>query len=354
MTKIAIITDTHVGIRGDSPVFHKYLAKSFSWFFESVIDAHNIKHVIHLGDLFDRRKFVNYLTAKVARDDFLLPLVQRKIETHIITGNHDCYYKDTHEVNSLDELVTGRYAGVHTYSRPVQIRIDDLDIQLMPWICDSNRDDALNAIRTTKAEVLMGHLEILGFEMFRGSVAEHGEDKTTFDKFDLVFSGHYHHKSSVGNIHYLGAFAEYTWSDYDDPRGITIFDTATREFTFIRNPHHIFKMLSYDDSVTVPENIDFDSYTDSYVKLVCINRTNPYAFDLMLDKLYKANPIDISIIEDASVLSESADAEETVDESQDTRTILNRYIDGLNLPVSKSKMKSYMTDIYQEALTLEE
>lgn len=358
MGKIAVICDSHIGIRGDSPVFHKYLTKSFEWFF-SVLDEHKIKHVLHLGDLYDRRKYINYLSSKVARDAFLLPLESRGIQTHIITGNHDCYYKNTHEINALDELVAGRYKGISTHSKPHKIEIDGLEIQLMPWICESNQEESVETIRTTTAEVLMGHLEILGFEMFRGAISDHGSDKSLFDKFDLVFSGHYHHKSSVGNIHYLGAFGEYTWSDYDDPRGITIFDTNTRQFEFIRNPNKIFKMIAYDDvkHTDIMEKInstDYTKYTDCYVKLVCVNRTNPYAFDLLLDKLYKVNPIDISIIEDVSTFAETEDSDETVDESQDTQTILNKYIEGLSLPVDKTKMKSYMTDIYQEAITLEE
>lgn len=358
MSKVAIICDSHIGIRGDSPVFHKYLSKSFDWFF-SVIDKENIKHVLHLGDLFDRRKYINYLSSKVARDAFLLPLESRCIETHIITGNHDCYYKNTHEINALDELVTGRYKNIQTYSKPKKIEIDGLQIQLMPWICESNQEESVETIQSTTAEMLMGHLEILGFEMFRGAISDHGADKTTFDKFDLVFSGHYHHKSSIGNIHYLGAFAEYTWSDYEDARGFTIFDTETRQFEFIQNPNKIFKMLTYDDvkHTDIIEKInatDYSKYADCYVKVVCVNRTNPYAFDMLLDKLYKANPIDISIIEDVSTFTETDESNETVDESQDTQTILNKYIEGLTLPVDKTKMKSYMTDVYQEALTLEE
>jgi DNA repair exonuclease SbcCD nuclease subunit len=358
MAKIAIICDTHLGVRGDSPVFHKYLSKCFEWFF-SVLEKENIKTIIHLGDLFDRRKFVNYVTAKTARESFLLPIENKDIQTHIITGNHDIFYRNTHEINSLDELVAGRYKNIHTYSTPYLLSIDGLDIQLMPWICESNKDISHNTIKTTKAEVLMGHLEVQGFEMFRGAVSDHGETKDFFDRFDLVFSGHYHHKSSIGNIHYLGGFAEYNWSDYNDPRGFTIFDTDTREFEFIRNPNVLYKMLSYDDVKTqnIQETIqasDFSKYTDSYVKVVCVNRTNPYAFDMMLDKLYKANPIDISIIEDVSVFTEAGDSNETVDESQDTSTLLSTYIDSLTFGLDKSKMKSFMRDVYQEALTTEQ
>ena len=74
-------------------------------YFFSVSEERNINHIIHLGDLFDRRKYLNFLTSKVCRDTFLLPIEGMEIETHILAGNHDRYYKDTYLVNSLDEIV---------------------------------------------------------------------------------------------------------------------------------------------------------------------------------------------------------------------------------------------------------
>ena len=151
-------------------------------------------------------KYVNFMSAKRLREDFFEPLAERGIDTHIIVGNHDMYYKDTHEVNALEEVVRGRYSNVSIYSVPTVINIDGMDIQLMPWITDSNRKEALEAINNPKAPILMGHLELNGFTMHRGLISDHGMDRNAFDKFDKVFSGHYHHRSTVGNISYIGAF----------------------------------------------------------------------------------------------------------------------------------------------------
>lgn len=357
MAKIAILCDNHGGVRNDSPFFHEYMSRCFTWFFDE-LSSRGITDLIHLGDVYDRRKYVNFLTAYRMRKDFLEPLVNKGIKTHIIAGNHDIFYTNTNHVNSLEELISNRYEGVTVHTEPIMLEYDGTQIQLIPWILDSNKEKSYDTIQNTKAEILMGHFEMKGFELLRGVVSDTGDDLSIFSRFDLVFSGHYHHKSYQENFHYLGAFAEYTWADFNDPRGFTVFDTETRKFEFVRNPHRIFKMISYDD-VKYP-NIndlirekDYSEYKDCYVRIVSVNRTNPYAFDFLLNKLYKVSPIDISIIEDTIVLTDKSPVNPTsnLEIIQDTSSILDSYIDNLTLPMDSGKMKSYMKEIYQEALS---
>lgn len=356
MAKVAVITDTHFGTRNDSPVFYKYFEKSLDFFFQTLIDQ-KVKHVIHGGDLFDRRKYLNFVTAKFTREHFLARLHSMGIETHIICGNHDLYYKDSCLVNSLTEMVDGRYENFHLYNFAEDVTIGGMPFLLIPWITKDNADHTYQIIKESKSDVVIGHLELNGFEMFKGMIADHGDDKSLYSKFTQVFSGHYHHKSSTDNIHYLGAFMEHYWSDYNDPRGFHIYDTETRQIEFFKNPHVIFKMLAYDDVkheniAHLIANTDYSKYANCYVKVICVNKTNQYAFDLLMDKLYKAGPIDISIIEDQSNITDTAE-EESIDESQDTPTILTKYIEKLQLPVDNKKMTDFMLSIYQEALSVE-
>ena len=356
MTKVLIITDTHWGVRNDSPVFLDYFKRCVDEFLIPFIKANDIKHIIHAGDLVDRRKYINVLTHSRLRTDFL-ELINAICEVHIIAGNHDEYFKDTYRVNALDEFVGNRYNNIKIYSKPTTIEIDGCEFFLLPWITKEYEKECYDAIERSKAPVCIGHLELDGFEMQKGMLSDHGWNSKIFRRFDSVFTGHYHHRSSRDNIHYIGAFCEHIWSDYNDPRGFVVFDTESRDTVFHRNPFSIFHMVAYDD-VKHPDILekinatDYSKFKDCYVKIVCVNKTNPYAFDMLLDKLYKEQAADISIVEDINSFTDN-NVDDLVDEAQDTLTILDNYITGLTLPVDGDRMKHYMREVYSEALSLE-
>ena len=246
--KIALITDTHWGVRNDNIAFMDNSKKFLDEVFFPYLDANNVRTVVHLGDLVDRRKYINMQTATRLRIDFLDKLANRGLDVHMIAGNHDTYFKNTNSINALHELVVGKYNFTIYDQLPKEVEFDSATVLMLPWICDENREVCLHKIKTTPAQIVMGHLELAGFEMYRGSIVSHGDDRHIFDRFDMVLSGHYHHRSSDGTIHYLGSHAEFTWSDYDDRKGFHILDTETRDLTFIENPYKMFAKVWYDDT----------------------------------------------------------------------------------------------------------
>ena len=320
-------------------------------FFPSLIE-NNIDTVVHLGDLVDRRKYINYLTAKRLRDDFLNPIWEKGITMHIIAGNHDTFYKNTNEVNSLKELVSGKYDNVHIWDQlPINWSFDGTNILLLPWICDENRDATLEAIKNSKSPIVMGHLELNGYEMYRGHVNDHGDDPKIFDKFDLVCSGHYHTRSNSSNIFYLGTPAQYTWSDYNDDKGFHILDTETRTLTFIQNPYTSFKKFFYDDlNKQMDEVLLFDAneFKDCYVKVVVKNKTNPYWFDLVIDRLEKSGAADLQVVEDHFNLDLEADSD-IVNEAEDTMSIVRKFIGSMNINTDKKRVETIIQNLYIEA-----
>jgi len=354
--KIALITDTHWGVRGDSIAYADYFNKFYDCVFFPYLDDNHVGHVIHLGDIVERRKFINYVTSSRLTNDFVKPLANRNIKTFFIIGNHDSFYKNTLEINSMEQLYGDRaYPNQHIISSPTEIDIGGCKILLQPWMCQDNMDESLELIKNTKAQVLMGHLELAGFEMNRGAVIDHGMDSNIFEKFDMVCSGHYHHKSTRGNIHYLGCPYEITWADYDDPKGFHIFDTDTRELTFIRNPYTMFNKIHYNDSkwndVEYINNYDFSLLTGTYVKVIVQCKNNPYWFDLFIDKLEKSDPLGIQVVDDNLYL-DLEDDESIVNEAEDTITILKKFADTIEVSVDKKEIDKFINELYIEATSL--
>ena len=349
--KIALLNDTHFGARNDSEAFRNYQIDFFENQFFPYIKEHNIKTLIHLGDVVDRRKFINHQTASVFRKKFFDKLWQEKIDTHIIIGNHDTYYKNTNEVNAVENLYTS-FDGQNEpwiYTGPKVVNFDGTDILFVPWICEDNYQQSIDAIKTAKADLCFGHLEIKGIEMQNGVINEHGLEKKDFARFDRVISGHFHKHTDDGHIYYLGAQYEMTWSDYKDPKGFHIFDTETREIERIINPRTIHKKLIYNDKEKNYDNFDLQSFNNHFIKLIALNKTNDEMFDKLVERLYNEIAVhDLNIIEDYSDIKASV-KEDILEMGEDTITFLNNYVDQLDTEINKVKLKEYLKSIYIEA-----
>ena len=348
--KVAIITDQHFGARNDSIAFLDFFEKFYDNTFFPALDANSISTVLVLGDTFDRRKYVNFYALDRAKKMFFDKLEERGIRVHMLAGNHDTYYKNTNEVNSPDLLLV-EYGNIDVISKPETIVVDGTSICMMPWICPENYQESLDHIKNTKAEVCMGHFEIAGFAMYRGMESHDGLAKETFEKFDLVFSGHYHHRSSDKHIHYLGNPYELTWQDYNDPRGFHLFDLDTRELEFICNPYRMFERIEYNDKDTDPIDLDVLELEQKYVKLVVVNKTDFYKFDKFIQKLYNKGCHEIKIIEDMSEFQDGEIGEEI--NLEDTLSVLSHYVDSIETDVDKEQIKTYMRTLYTEAVNIE-
>ena len=352
--KIAFINDTHFGVRGDSKIFLDHQERFFSEVFFPYLYENDVRVVLDLGDTFDRRKYINYVTLKRSKEFFFNEMSKRRIEYHAVVGNHSVYYTNTNEVNSMS-LLLQEYKNFHFYEfEPKELTFGSTRIMMVPWITKDNSEVCLNAIRDSKAHILAGHFEIKGFEMMRGQVCDHGLDKDIFSQFEAVYSGHFHHPSEYGNIKYLGAQYEMTWSDYNSKRGFRVLDTETRELEWIENPYRVFFKVEYDDrgmAIDDIANIDTSMMKDTYIKVIVKNRENAYLYDLFLTKLADSGAADVKAVEDSLNL-ESAGVEDILDETKDTKDIMNSYVDSIETKIDKASIKRVVNDLYIEALSI--
>jgi len=317
--KICLLGDTHFGVRNDSKAFHAYYdyEKFYSQVFIPYLLEHKIDTVIQLGDLFDRRKYINFNSLAEARRYFFDPLEANGIKLLTLIGNHDIFWKESLDVNSPDLLLKD-YGNITIYQEPGKFVYDNITFDIVPWICKENESDIATFIDQSSADYCIGHFEIAGF----------------------------------GNITYLGTPYELTWNDESDPKGFFVFDTETRGLEFIQNPYTIFTKFYYDDDKVDPDTIDVSIFANQHVKLVVVKKKDFVKFERFIERIYKQDPLELKIIEDFSEF-ESEALDDAID-LEDTMTLLSNYVDSVETDVDKERLKTLLKTLYVEAQHYEE
>ncbi len=344
--KIAIISDQHFGCRKNSKLFHDYFLKFYDDIFFPTLEQYGITTIVDMGDTFDSRKGIDFSALSWAKNNYYDRLESMGIHIHTIVGNHTAYYKNTNDINAVD-LLLREYQNVTVYSNPTEVKLDNLPILFIPWINQENEEKTLKLIRKTSCKHVMGHLELQGFKVNKQIIMEHGLESKIFDKFSTVFSGHYHTRSNTSNIFYLGNPYEMFWSDVKDERGFHIFDTETLEKTPINNPYRLFYNIYYED--TPHQTFNTTEYDSKIVKVIVRKKSDNKKFERFIDKLYSANVAELKIVENFEI----KDSEEfEVFESEDTLSILNRYVTDAEINLDKSTVQKLLQEVYQEACEL--
>lgn len=381
MTKYCVVTDTHAGARSDSLLFDDFFFEFWEKVFFPYLEKNNITNVIHMGDLVDRRKFINLAVADSWHKRFFQKLQSMGVKLHVIIGNHDVYYRNTNDVNCMNQIFWG-YDNVKVYTEAQDVFLSEENptrpYAFIPWINSGNQQQTLEYVSNTQATIAFGHLEINGFEMDVGNVCDSGLPRSVFQKFDSVYTGHFHHKSDDGKIFYLGNTYQITWADYGEKRGFHVFDTESCTMDFIPNPFEMFFKLTYDDT-----NSDFirrfiqkfssdskkkNPLKNRYVKIIVVNKNDPHLYDDFMDTIQRVGePFELTtaedfsapIIDDEYANSEENDTKELMEYGMDTMTVLNRYVDNLSsnnsLPqnIDATRSKNILRELYVEAVNLE-
>ena len=346
--KIGLITDTHYNFRKANKPFHEYFAKFYDEIFFPTLKKNKIKTVIHLGDAFDSRKGVDYWALDWAKENVYDKFQDLGITVYNIVGNHDAYYKNSNEINSIDTLLQ-QYYNVVRVSKPTEYIIEGMKTVLLPWICTDNEKETFELLEETEAKVVFGHLELNGFTVYPGQYQQEGLDKKVFQKFDRVYSGHYHTRSDDGKIFYLGNPYQMFWNDVNDKRGFHIFDTDDYKLDYYQNPHTMFERVYYENNN--PKDFDASYLTDKMVKIVVRQRDDYKMFDKFVDSIVKVNPLELKIIENVDVYDEDVNCDEIP--TEDTLSILDKYVEESEFELDKNTIKKLLREFYKEALEVE-
>lgn len=348
--KAGLLGDTHWGCRNDLALFYDHFEKFYNDMFDT-LKAEGVTDLFQLGDLFDRRKYINFRTLAESKRIFFDRLAEYGITLHVLVGNHDIHMRESVEINS-PSLMLKEYSNVIVYDKPATVYLDGISVDIIPWICRDNEKEIVNFINQSKSDVCLGHFEITGFAMYRGMESHEGLSPDMFLKYACVFSGHYHTKSAKDNIVYVGTPYEMSWQDYNDPKGFHIFDTEHMDslYKFVRNNNTIFERIEYDDAKPLPD-LNSLNLINKFVKVVVTNKSDLYKFDNYISRVYNSGAYEVKVIEDVSEFSEGDIGEEI--DLEDTMDVLSNYIDSIETTADKEKIKNFMKTLYIEAINQE-
>jgi DNA repair exonuclease SbcCD nuclease subunit len=263
----------------------------------------------------------------------------------IIPGNHDVVYKNTNSLCALTESLDHFKDVITVYTDPIVNEYDGLPIALLPWITHDNYVASMDFIKNAPAPILAAHLELQGFEMMKGApVQSHGLVADLFSRYEMVLTGHYHTKSTKGNIFYLGTQYELSWADANDPKYFHVLDTSTRNLTQVRNPITLFNKLIYNDN---PKQALVD-LKGTFVKIIVVSKKDPKHFDSFVNRVQRQDPFELKIVESYTEFSGDAINDEAIS-LVDTGALLNSYVDAIETDLDKERLKTRLHELYLEA-----
>ena len=345
---IIVGTDFHFGARNDDPVVMQAQLDFFDNVFFPAIKQHNVTHFLDLGDTWDKRKIHNIRTYNIFRERFFDKLEELGVQTIMLIGNHDVYFKNTNEVNSVS-ILGKEYKNIHVVNGFEDIKIDNYTFGMMSWINNQNLDEAKQFIKTSQADIVCGHFEAVGFELLPGVKAEHGIDPGLFKRFDQVWSGHFHIPSKVGNFEYIGNPFDLNWSDYNQRKSVLLFDDNIGSRQFIENPYRLSSSITYTDDIDIL-TYDFDKHKNKFVRVnvETMNVKDNSKFSLFIDKLQQVSyNLDVS---ETGKIEFSVGDEVEANAEIDTLSKIVSVVGSMELSgLDKGKLTSMFTQLYSDA-----
>jgi len=268
--KAALFTDIHFGLKSNSQLHNEDCLNFVKWA-TAKAKAEGCETCMFLGDWHNNRASINILTLGYSLRA-LEHLNENFDRVYFIPGNHDLYYRDKRDVQSVEWA---------KHLPNIQICNDwfsDGDVVIAPWLCADDH----KRLHKLKGQYIFGHFELPGYLMnAMVAMPDHGEFRTDdLSHFGHVFSGHFHKRQTRKNVTYIGNAFPHNYADAgDDERGLTILEWGKepeyhawpdqpkyRVFNLSDIVTHTEKMLHPGMHVRVNLDVDISYEESSYIK----------------------------------------------------------------------------------------
>lgn len=342
-SKVAIISDLHLGIHSNSQEWHKNAIEWANWFKEECI-TNDIVDIIFCGDWHHNRSEISVSTLQVSADvlDILFDF-----NLIIITGNHDIYYKYRTDVNSLS-VFKGR-KNVTVLDTYQVIEAFDKKLSFCPWNTLTSEIES--------SDIVFGHFEIETFKMTAFKVCEEGvKIKDLLKKTNLVISGHFHtrheKKFGAGTILYVGNPFQMDFGDTENQKGYYILNILNNNYDFVpNNVSSRYKKLNLSELVkeeTITPNV-INIVTNNLVKLKIDMNISQEDIDILLGVLYKLKPESLTVDYDINynrLLNENDEVEDL--SGIDVEQAIQEFVKVLDID-NKKDIINYTLDLYERS-----
>jgi DNA repair exonuclease SbcCD nuclease subunit len=333
-TKVAIFSDLHLGIYGNSEKWHETALTWADWIVDE-LNQKKIKDIFFLGDFFDNRSEISVQTIHVASK-----IIEKfkKFNVFMIIGNHDAYYKNRSDVHSLG-MMKG-HENITLIDKNLEFEAFNKRFLFVPW----NND-----IPNSKYDYIFGHFEIQTFKMNNYTVCNHGLNPVDIliEKTNAVFSGHFHNRNSKkyneGSIYYVGSCFPLDFSDQNNTKGYHILDIEDGSIEFFENtvsPRFIKLALSGYESYEESE------IENNIIKLIVDSELSEEEFTKISNIFKSYNPWQISF--EYNVNSKTLNDVENID-SIDIKEMFEEFYDQLGLDDDQlARIKKINEDLYEK------
>lgn len=263
--KHVLFTDLHVGLNINNDIWYNLPINAVQHLTKTA-RRRNIRSIIFLGDFYHDRKELSIKAIDSAR---IICEMLNDFNTHIICGNHDAYFKNTIDLNSLQTI--DKFENINIITKPTVIYDK---IGLCPW--------SLN-YRELNTKILMGHFDIKDFKMNDSASSINGEDISSFKDYEIVLSGHFHTISMRDNVIFIGNMYGHNFNDVDATRGYWVFDDETLEMEFVE----------FEEAPKFIKVIDME-YDETKIKgnIIKVILTKEHSEQSIIDYLTKLNSLE--------------------------------------------------------------
>jgi DNA repair exonuclease SbcCD nuclease subunit len=340
--KVCCIADLHIGVHQNSIYWHETALKWAKWLSEELLSK-KIKDIFILGDIFHYRDEIAVNTLHTVNEIFK---IWNKFNIILLVGNHDAYYKDRSDVNSIS-IFDGR-KNIKVVVQTTETTLLGKKCAFIPW------GESIESL--SPQDIIFGHFEIESFKMNSYKLCDKGtKTSELLNKSNLILTGHFHLRDERDydgkRIVYVGNPFEMDFGDTGSTKGYYILDFNNLNLSFFENkvsPKHK-KILLSELSNLKGDNLTFfkGEIENNIIKLFIDKQISPDNVDTLIKKISTYKPFSISIeytVNNNIVVSDDPNIDMT---GIDIEKAIEEFVNLLDI-TEKEDIIKYCSELYKK------